>query len=289
LSYRLRGAQWVSALKGAGKEFLADDCLGLAQEIAYSALLAFFPSVILLVALLGLIGPGAYDSLTSLLAPVAPKAVLDVLNLARDSSTRNQAGSAIALAIGIVAALWAASGATGSVIKAVNRASELEETRPFWKTRLLALFLVILTGLVTAVVFLLIVFGGPLGDAIARRAHLGHWFVVLWGAARWPIAFGGILSFFSIVYYVAPNRIPRSWRWVTPGAVVGSLLWLAISALFSLFTSFSSSYDRTYGTLAGAIILLLWLNYSAVALLYGAELNAELERKGRPRAPRSTR
>jgi membrane protein len=188
----------------------------------------------------------------------------------------------------LLVALWAASGATGSVIKAVNRASELEETRPFWKTRLLALFLVILTGLVTAVVFLLIVFGGPLGDAIARRAHLGHWFVVLWDAARWPIAFGGILSFFSIVYYVAPNRTTRSWRWVTPGAVVGSVLWLAISALFSLFTSFSSSYDRTYGTLAGAIILLLWLNYSAVALLYGAELNAELERKGRPRAPRAT-
>ena len=181
----------------------------------------------------------------------------------------------------MLVALWAASGATGSVIKAVNRASDLEETRPFWKTRLLALLLVVLTGLVTAVVFVLIVFGGPLGDAIARRADLGHAFDVLWGALRWPIAFAGILSFFSIVYYVAPNRTTRSWRWVTPGAVVGSLLWLAISALFSLFTSFSSSYDRTYGALAGAIILLLWLNYSAVALLFGAELNAELERKGR--------
>ena len=136
MSIRRRGAQWVSALKGAGKEFLADDCFGLAQEIAYSALLAFFPSVILLVALLGLIGPGAYDSLTHLLAPVAPKAVLDVLDLAKDSSTRNQAGSAIALALGMLVALWAASGATGSVIKAVNRASELEETRPFWKTQI---------------------------------------------------------------------------------------------------------------------------------------------------------
>ena len=183
LSSRLRGAQWVSALKGAGKEFLADDCFGLAQEIAYSALLAFFPSVILLVALLGLIGPGAYESLTHLLGPVAPKAVLDVLDLAKDSSTRNKAGSAIALALGMLVALWAASGATGSVIKAVNRASDLEETRPFWKTRMLALFLVVLTGLVTAVVFVLIVFGGPLGDAVARRADLGHWFMVLWGAA----------------------------------------------------------------------------------------------------------
>ena len=138
--------------------------------------------MILLVALLGLIGPGAYDSLTHLLAPVAPKAVLDVLDLAKDSSTRNKAGSAVALALGMLVALWAASGATGSVIKAVNRASDLEETRPFWKTRMLALLLVVLTGLVTAVVFVLIVFGGPLGDAIARRADLGHCFVVLWGA-----------------------------------------------------------------------------------------------------------
>ena len=285
--YKLRWAQWVAALKRAGKEFIADDCFGLAQEIAYSSLLAFFPSVILVVGLLGVIGPGAYQSLIDLLGTVAPKAVIDVLDLAKQSSVDNKAGSAIALGVGLIAALWAASGATGSLIKAVNRASDLEETRPFWKTRLLALLLVVLTGLVTAVVFVLIVFGGPLGDAVARRADLGDAFTLIWSILRWPIAFTGILLFFSLVYYVAPNQTAKNWRWVTPGSLIGGALWLAISALFSLYTAFSSSYDRTYGSLAGAIILLLWLNYSAVALLFGAEVNAELERAGRPR-PRGT-
>jgi len=135
-------------------------------------------------------------------------------------------------------------------------------------------------------VFVLIVFGGPLGDAIADKANLGGAFNVVWGIVRWPIALFGIMVFFALVYYIAPNRHPRNWRWVTPGSVLGGLLWLAISALFSLYTAFSSSYDRTYGSLAAAIILLLWLNYSAVALLFGAELNAELERQGRPRPRR---
>jgi membrane protein len=237
--------------------------------------------VILVVGLLGLVGPGAFESLTHLLGSVAPKAVLDAINLAKKSSVDNSAGSAIALTVGLVAAIWAASGATNSIIKAVNRASEVEETRKFWRVRLLAVALLVLTGLVTAAVFVLIVFGGPLGDAIAKRADLGHQFIVVWQAMRWPIAFTGLVLFNAAVYWLAPNRTPRSWKWLTPGSVLAATLWLALSALFSLYTSYSSSYDRTYGSLAGVIILLLWLDYSAVALLFGAELNAELERRAR--------
>jgi membrane protein len=250
--------------------------MGLAQQIAYSSLLAFFPSVILVVGLLGVIGPGAYESLRHLLGSVAPHGVLQMIDLAKQSSS-SRSGSAIALAIGTIAALWAASGATGAVIKAVNRASDLKETRPWWKQKTLALFLVVLTGLGTAMVFVLIVFGGPLGNAVANRAGLGSEFTTAWAFIRWPIAFAGILLFFATVYYVAPNR-EQNWRWVTPGSMVGAALWLLLSGLFALYTSFSHSYDRTYGAIAGAIILLLWLNYSALALLYGAELNAALER-----------
>jgi membrane protein len=278
--YRLPLKQWWSAVKAAGKEFLADDCLGLAQGIAFSSLLAFFPSVVLVIGLLGLLGSGAYDSLLHLLGPVSPKAVVDAINLAKQSSADNHAGSAIALTIGVIGALWAASGATSSVIKAVNRAFDLEETRPFWKVRLLALALVVLAGLVTASVFVMIVFGGPVGDAIARRADLGSEFTVVWNVLRWPIAFLGILLFFALVYWLGPNRTPRNWKWLTPGSALGGVLWLGLSGLFALYTSFSHSYDRTYGSLAGAVILLLWLYYSAVALLLGAELNAELERRG---------
>jgi len=131
VSTPLRLREWLDVLKRTGKQFLANDCVGLAQEVAFSSLLAFFPAVILLIGLLGLIGPGAYDSLHNLLGTVAPGAVLNAIDLAKQSSTGSGAGSAVAFAVGTVGALWAASGATGAVIKAVNRANGLPETRPF--------------------------------------------------------------------------------------------------------------------------------------------------------------
>ena len=164
-------------------------------------------------------------------------------------------------------------------MKAVNRAYDRIETRPFWKLRLIAIVLVFATGLVTAGMFLLIVFGGSLGDAIVSRTGLGDSFKLFWNIARWPIAFVAVLLFFAFVYYLAPNVEQRDWRWVSPGSLVGALLWLVLSGLFALYTSYSSSYARTYGSIAGAIILLLWLNYSAWAILFGAELNAELDRQ----------
>ncbi len=273
--------EWWAALRGAAKAFLAHDGMGLAQQVAFSSLLAFIPAVVLLVGLLGLFG--AYDDLQRLLDPVAPDAVIETIDVARGSSQGN-GGSVVAVVFGTVLAVWAASGATNALVKAVNRAYGRQETRPFWKVRIIAIVLVLLTGAVTAGVFVLIVFGGPLGEAIANRADLGSQFTLVWDLLRWPIAFVAILLFFAFVFYLAPTGTPRSWKWVSPGSIVGALMWVALSGLFALYTSFSSSYDRTYGSLAGAIILLLWLEYSAVALLLGAELNAQLERQADIRA-----
>jgi membrane protein len=274
--HRLKAREWLAVLKRSLKEFLADDAMGLAQQIAYSSLLAFFPAMIFLVGLLGLIN--AYDDLKEFLGPVAPGAVLDTIETLQQN-TRNQGASVAAFILGAAGAVWAASGAMNSIIKAMNRAYERVETRPFWKVRLTAIFLVFLTGLVTAGLFLLIVFGGPLGEAIADRAKLGGAFDLLWGIFRWPIAFLAILLFFAIVYYLAPDRTERNWKWISPGSLVGGVLWLLLSGLFALYTSFSNSYNETYGSLASGIVLLLWLNYSAFALLYGAELNSELDRQ----------
>ena len=126
---------------------------------------------------------------------------------------------------------------------------------------------------------MLIVFGAPLGEAIANKAHLGGAWDVSWAILRWPVTLTALLTFFALVYYLAPNLDVRSWKWITPGAVVGSLLWLALSALFALYVTFAGSYSRTYGALATGIILLLWLNYTAWAILYGAELNAQVRRQ----------
>jgi membrane protein len=273
--HRLSRREWIDVFKRSFSSFLRDDCMGLAQQIAYSSLLAFFPAVVFLVGLLDLVN--AYDALRDFLAPIAPGAVLETIDTLQSDTSKST--SVIAFLVGAAGATWAASGAMGSVLKAVNRAYERVETRPFWKTRLIAIVLVALTGLTTAGLLLLIVFGGPLGQAIAEHAGLGGAFDLAWAILRWPTAFVAILLFFALVYYLAPNVDVRNWKWISPGSVVGSLSWLVLSGLFALYTSFSDSYSKTYGALASGIVLLLWLNYSAFALLFGAELNSELDRE----------
>ncbi len=259
---------------------MADDCMGLSQQIAYSSLLAFFPAVVFLVGVLGLIG--AYEELQSFLNPVAPKSVTDLIEqLQQDSSGGASAAAAV---IGAFGAVWAGSGAMGSIVKAVNRAYDRLETRPFWKVRLISTVLVVASGLVLAGMLLLIVLGGKLGDAIARKAHFSGAFSLFWDVLRWPVAFVAVLLLFALIYYLAPNAEQRSWKWMTPGSFVGGLMWIALSGLFALYTALSGSYSKTYGSLAGGIVLLLWLNYSAWAVLFGAELNAELDRQADIRA-----
>jgi membrane protein len=277
---RLSRSEWLAAVKRSFKEFLADDCMGLSQQIAYSSLLAFFPAVAFLVGALSIFD--LYDNVIALLDPIAPQGVIDFISgLQKDAG---QGASVAAFVIGFFGAVWAASGAMGSIIKAVNRAYERQETRAVWKVRLIAILLVVATGITTAGIFLLIVLGGGLGDAIATKAGLGTVFDLTWGILRWPVAFCAILLFFALVYYLAPNIDQRNWKWVTPGSVLGGLLWLALSGLFALYVTFAGNYTKTYGTIASGIILLLWLNYSAFALLYGAELNSELDRQADIRA-----
>ncbi len=276
---RLSARDWLEVFKRSGKEFLSDDCMGLSQQVAYSSLLAFFPAMIFLVAFLDLIG--AYDALLEFLDPVAPQSVLSIIRqLQRDTGS----ASIVLLALGIFGALWAGSGAMSSMVKAVNCAYGELETRPLWRVRLISLVLVLASGTVLAGMLLLIVLGGRLGDAIAAKAGFGAAFDWLWNLARWPLAFLVILLLFAFIYYLAPNVESRSWKWTTAGSVVGAVTWLALSGLFALYTSFSDSFTRTYGALAGGIVLLLWLNYSAWALLFGAELNSELERQAEIRA-----
>ena len=277
---RLSRGEWLGALKGSFSAFMRDDCMGLSQQIAYSSLLAFFPAVAFLIGALSLFH--LFDDVKQLLDPIAPNGVITFIdNLQQDSKN---GASAAAFVLGFFGAVWAASGAMGTIMKAVNRAYELQETRPFWKSRVIAIVLVLATGITTAGVFLLIVVGGSLGDAIAKKAGLGGAFQWTWSILRWPIAFCAILLFFALVYYLGPNMRQRSWKWVTPGSVVGGALWLALSGLFALYVTFAGNYTKTYGTLASGIILLLWLNYSAFSLLYGAELNSELDRQADIRA-----
>ncbi|MFL5953475.1 MAG: YihY/virulence factor BrkB family protein [Gaiellaceae bacterium] len=277
---RLSWTDWVAVLKRAVGAFLRDDCMGLSQEIAFSAMLAFFPAIAFFLGLLGVLH--LYDQLQSFLGSVAPHGVIHFIEgLQRDSKGSAQVA---ALVLGGIGAVWAASGAMTTVIKAVNRAYERMETRPFWKVRGLAIMLVLLFGVTILALAVLIVFGGPIGHAIANRAHLGSAFDLLWSLLRWPIAFVAVLILYGLVYYYAPNKDHPTWKWVTPGSFIGALMWLALSGLFTLYVTFAGSYSKTYGTLAAGVILMLWLNYSAWSLLFGAELNSELDKQADIRA-----
>ena len=277
---KLSVSEWLASLKRSFSEFMKDDCMGLSQQVAYSSLLAFFPAMAFIVGALGLFH--LFDDVKRLLDPIAPNGVIKfITSLQKDSKGGT---SAAAFLIGFFGAVWAASGAMSSVIKAVNAAVERQETRPFWKVRAVAILLVVVSGITTAGIFLLIVVGGSLGDAISKKAHLGAAFQWTWGIVRWPVAFAAILLFFGLVYYLAPDREQRNWKWITPGSLLGGLLWLLLSGLFALYVTYAGNYTKTYGTIASGVILLLWLNYSAFALLFGAELNAELERQAEIRA-----
>jgi len=274
----------LSVLRRTFGRFVADDCTGLAKEIAYSSLLAFFPAIVALIGLLDLLD--AYGTLRSFLDPVAPKAVLDLIDtFAQDSGGK---GSAVALILGTATALWASSSAMSTVVQTVNTAYELHETRPLWKRRILALVLVLACAVVTVGLVLLVIFGGTLGHAIADRAGYGSAFTVVWNLVRWPLAFVTVMLLFELVYYLGPND-ERDWRWFSAGSALGAVSWVALSGLFALYTALSNSYTRTYGTLVGVIILIVWLNYTAYALLFGAELNAQIEReRATPASPPRT-
>ena len=246
--------------------------------------------MVFLVGLLDLIG--AYETLQEFLAPVAPGDVLETIDtLQQDTSTGT---SVVAFVVGAAGAIWAASGAMNAVIKAVNRAYDRVETRPFWKTRLIAIVLVALTGLVLAGLLLLIVFGGPLGDGDRRqggprrrvRARLD-------GPALADRVRRDPALLRARLLPGAERRRRGAGSGSRPARSSAASSWLVLSGLFALYTSFSDSYSKTYGALASGIVLLLWLNYSAFALLFGAELNSELDRQaeirrgGRPgRRPR---
>jgi membrane protein len=256
----------------AAKGFVADDAPGLAQQIAFTSLLAFFPFGLFLVGLLGL--AGAYDELRAFLAPVAPEDVLSTVDtLARETA----GGSLTALVVGAVGAIWAAGSAMATVVKAVNRAYGCEEERGLVRLRLVALGLVLLAGAALVAVIVAVVFGGPLGQALAERLGLSSAYELTWSIVRWPVAFAAVVLVLAIVYRIAPSR-PPAWRTIAPGALTAGVAWLVLSAGFALYTSFADTYSRTYGSIASGVVLLLWLWLSALALLYGAELNAEVER-----------
>jgi membrane protein len=266
---------WSELFKRTVKDAIEDDCLGLAAQLAYYFFLALFPAILFLIALASFFPLANFiDEVTRALRPVAPAEVLAFLE---DQLLRvSNSDSTGILTLGILGAVWSSSAALTAIIGTLNRAYDIEEGRPWWKVRLTAIGLTIALALMILLSFTLVVAGPTIAEHLAAAVGLGPLFEWGWKILQWPIAFLLVTTALGLVYYFGPDA-DQDWVWITPGAVAATLLWLVASLAFKLYVSNFTNYNATYGTVGAVIVLLLWFYLSALAILIGAELNAEIE------------
>jgi membrane protein len=269
----------VYVLRKTAREFQQDQCTDLAAALTYYAVLSLFPALLVLVSLLGVFGQGAktVDAVMQIAAGVVPS---DAMNLLRQPIEHlvQSPSAGVALITGALIALWSASAYVGAFGRAMNRIYEIDEGRPVWKLRPLQLVLT-LGGLVLATaVAVMLVISGPVAEAVGGVIGAGAVAVTMWNIAKWPVILVCVVLAVAVLYYATPNVKQPKFRWISVGAIFAILLWILASVLFGLYVSNFGSYNKTYGTLAGVIVFLLWLWITNLALLFGAELDAELER-----------
>jgi membrane protein len=270
---------WAT-LKRTIREVRDDNLTDWAAALTYYSVLALFPGLIVLVAILGLVGqhPETTNALLDIVRDVGPASAVDTFRGPIESVVKSNSGAGALLGVSLLFAIWSASGYVGAFIRAINVIYEVEEGRPFWKRRPLQIVITVAMVLLLALVAISIVVTGPLARAIGDEVGLGDTAITIWNIAKWPVVVVVVTGMFTVLYYVAPNvRQPRV-RWVTPGGIVAVVLWLLASAGFGLYVANFGSYDKTYGSLGGVVVFLVWLWLSNLALLFGAEFDAELER-----------
>jgi len=269
----------VDFFKLTYKEMSEDHVMAFAGNLTYKGLFAIFPFFTFLLSLLGIFNAtDLVNTMVGKLSGVAPQSATEFIEGQLLSITQSQAESAFTFGaiISILLALWGVSGAFRSVMEAMNVMYEVEEDRPFWKVYGLSIFmsLAVIVFLVGALV--LVVFGGSIGVGVADLVGLRSVFATLWSILQWPVVACFVLFAFALIYYFAPAAKQR-FRWISPGSLLAFVFWLIFSLLFSLYASIAGSYNETYGSLAGVIILMLYVYYSALIMLVGAEMNQVIE------------
>ena len=266
------------ALRRTVREFRADNITDWAAVLTYYGILSIFPTLLALVSVLGLIGPSATQPLIDNLGTVAPGPAKQIFTSAIQNLQKGQGAAGILFVVSLAAALWAASGYVAAFMRASNAIYEVGEGRPIWKTLPLRVGVTIITVLLLTVSALAVVVTGPLAHRVGNIVGLGGAAVGAWDIAKWPVLVLIVSFMFALLYWASPNVKHPKFRWVTPGGVLAVLLWLVASAGFALYVASFGHYNKTYGSLGGVIVFLIWLWISNVVILLGAEFNAELER-----------
>ncbi len=267
---------WRELLTRTWREINDDNCLGLAAQLAYYFILALFPALIVVVAIASFFPRSTLQQVLATLAPFTPPDALSLIRTQLDAILSAEQGGL--LTVGVLGALWSSSAALTAIIDTLNRAYDVEETRPWWKVRLLAIGLTVGMAVFILTAFALVVAGPELAHLLADRLGLASAVATAWTIVQWPIVFLLVAFGVALTYYFAPDT-HQDWAFITPGSAVATVLWLVASVGFRVYVQNFSDYNATYGALGAAVLLLLWLYVSGLAVLVGAELNSEIRKR----------
>jgi membrane protein len=275
---RLTARSWSGVFKRTISEFRADNLTDIAASLTYYGILAIFPAIIALVSILGLVGHSATQPLIENLGKVAPGPAKSIFTSAVENLDKGRSAAGVIFIVGLLAALWSASGYVAAFMRASNVIYDVEEGRPIWKTIPVRLAVTLVLVVLLAISSVAVVLTGGLARQVGNLIGVGSSAVQVWDIAKWP-ALVLIVSFMlAILYWASPNVRHPGFRWVSPGGILAVAVWLIASAAFALYVANFSSYNKTYGALGAVVIFLVWLWISNIAILLGAEFNAELER-----------
>lgn len=267
---------WRELARRTIADTLEDDCPGLAAQLAFYFFLAVFPALLFLVSLLAYVPVGAtIGTALARLEAILPAEIVTFMREQIEAAVSGSHGGL--LTVGIAGAIWSSSSAVTAIITALNRAYDLDEWRSWWKRRLIAILLTIALAVFVVSAFALVVGGADLAEWLARRVGVDETFAAVWAVLQWPIAFALVVFAVDLLYHFAPNADTK-WVWITPGALLATLLWLIASAGFKLYAQNFGAYGAIHGAIGTVVALMLWLYLSGLALLVGAELNAEIDK-----------
>src|SRR5262245_35615947 len=266
---------WSELGRRTWREIVDDDVTGLAAQLAYYFFLALFPALLFLLALASFFSlSNITDEVGRSLGPFMSPQVLDLIQEQMRRLADNEDGGL--LTFGVAGALWSSSAAIVSIVGALNRAYDIEEGRPWWKVRLIAIGLTLATAAVVLIAIALVLVGPTLAENLGWTTGWGRPFEWTWLVLQWPLVFFLVVSGIGLIYYFGPDA-DQDWAWITPGAVAATILWLLVSLVFKLYVANFTDYEGSYGTVGAVIVVLLWFYVSGIAILAGAELNAEIE------------